>query len=49
MTLKRLAAKIAHKNEHLITLSDRESGKMTKMVLQKIRDNQFLCKLSVKP
>ena len=28
MTLERLAAKITHKNEHLITLSDRKSGKM---------------------
>ena len=53
MTLKGLAAKITPQNAHLITQSDEKSRTMLfkalKRVLQKIRDNQVLCQLSVKP
>ena len=53
MTLKCLAAKITPKNAHLITLSDEKSGTMLfkalKRFFKKIRANQVLHQLSVKP
>ena len=53
MTLKRLPAKITPKNAHLITLSNEKNGTMLfkalKRVLKKIRVNQVLCQLTVKP